>query len=77
MKKQVYIRVKVDPGIRHAFQLSSWRMSQSPTHRLRALIHNCVAMDQNPWDIDLNVWGDSFPLESEAPKGQGRPRSRS
>lgn len=77
MKKQVYLRVKVDPGLRRAFQLSAWRSDRSPTHVLRSLIQNCVALDQNAHGVDINVWGDSFPLESEVPKGQGRSRSRS
>lgn len=77
MNKQVYIRVKVDPGLRRAFQLSAWRLSRSPTQLLRQLIQNCAAMDQRHMDVDLNVWGDSFPLDRERTTGQGGSRSRS
>jgi len=74
MKKQVYLKVKVDPALRRAFQLSAWRSERSPTHVLRSLIQNIVSLDRNAHGVDLYVWGDSFPLESEAPKGQGGPR---
>jgi len=74
MKKQVYMRVKVDPDLRRAFQLSAWRSERSPTNVLRSLIQDCVNLDRSAQGVDLYVWGDSFPVGSEAPKGQGRPR---
>jgi len=74
MKKQVYMRVKVDPDLRRAFQLSAWRSERSPTDVLRSLIQDCVNLDRSAQGVDLYVWGDSFPAGSEVPKGQGRPR---
>lgn len=74
MKKQVYLRVKVDPALRRAFQLSAWRSERSPTHVLRSFIQNTVSLDRHAHGVDLYVWGDSFPLESDVPQGQGRPR---
>ena len=74
MKKQVYMRVKVDPDLRRAFQLSAWRSERSPTNVLRSLIQDCVNLDRSAQGGDLYVWGDSFPVGSEVPKGQGRPR---
>jgi len=74
MKKQVYMRVKVDPDLRRAFQLSAWRSERSPTNMLRSFIQDCVNLDRSAQGADLYVWGDSFPVESEVPKGQGRPR---
>lgn len=74
MKKQVYMRVKVDPDLRRAFQLSAWRSERSPTNVLRSLIQDCVNLDRSAQGVDLYVWGDSCPVGSEVPKGQGRPR---
>ena len=76
MKKQVYLRVKVDPGLRRAFQLSAWRSELSPTHVLRSVIQNCVSLDRNLNGLDIEVWGDSFPLENEAANQPNRPRQR-
>ena len=76
MKKQVYLRVKVDPGLRRAFQLSAWRSERSPAYVLRSLIQNCVSLDRNLNGLDIEVWGDSFPLEDEATRKPIRQRSR-
>lgn len=76
MKKQVYLRVKVDPGLRRAFQLSAWRSERSPTHVLRSLIQNVVSLDRNLNGVDIEVWGDSFPLEGEGTKRSNHQRLR-
>jgi hypothetical protein len=76
MKKQVYLRVKVAPGLRRAFQRSAWRSERSPTHVLRSFIQNCVSLDRNLNGVDIEVWGDSFPLESEATRQPNRQHSR-
>ncbi|WP_282243382.1 hypothetical protein [Stenotrophomonas sp. PS02300] len=76
MKKQVYLRVKVDPGLRRAFQLSAWRSERSPAYVLRSLIQNCVSLDRNLNGLDIEVWGDSFPLENEAASRPNRQRQR-
>jgi len=76
MKKQVYLRVKVDPGLRRAFQLSAWRTERSPAYVLRSLIQNCVSLDRNLNGVDIELWGDSFPLEGEGTKQPNRQRPR-
>ena len=76
MKKQVYLRVKVDPGLRRAFQLSAWRSERSPAYVLRSLIQSCVSLDRNLNGLDIEVWGDSFPLENETANQPNRPRQR-
>jgi len=76
MKKQVYLRVKVDPGLRRAFQLSAWRSERSPAYVLRSLIQNCVSLDRNLNGLDIEVWGDYFPLENGAAKQPNRQRLR-
>ena len=76
MKKQVYLRVKLDPALRRAFQLSAWRSERSPSYVLRSLIQNCVSLDRNLNGLDIEVWGDCFPLEDEATRQQIRQRSR-
>jgi len=76
MKKQVYLRVKVDPGLRRAFQLSAWRSDRSPSHVLRSLIQNVVSLDRNLNGVDIEVWGDSFPLEAEGAKQSNHQRLR-
>lgn len=57
MKKQVYMRVKLDPDLRRAFQLSAWRSERSPTNVLRSLIQDCVNLDRSAQGVDLYVWG--------------------
>jgi len=76
MKKQVYLRVKLDPALRRAFQLSAWRSERSPGYVLRSLIQNCVSLDRNLNGLDIEVWGDSFPLENEATNQPNRQRQR-
>jgi len=76
MKKQVYLRVKVDPALRRAFQLSAWRSERSLAYVLRSLIQNCVSLDRNLNGLDIEVWGDSFPLENEAANQPNHPRQR-
>lgn len=76
MEKQVYLRVKVDPGQRRAFQLSAWRSERSPAYVLRSLIQNCVSLDRNLNGVDIELWGDSFPLEGEGTKQPNRQRPR-
>ena len=76
MKKQVYLRVKVDPGLRRAFQLSAWRSERSPAYVLRSLIQNCVSLDRNLNGVDIELWGDSFPLEGEGTKQPNHQRTR-
>lgn len=65
MKKHVYLRVKVDPALRHAFQLSAWREDRSPSQKLRSIMETCVRIERHVMNIDVEVWGDSFPLESD------------
>lgn len=72
MKKQVYMRVKLDPDLRRAFQLSAWRSERSPTNVLRSLIQDCVNLDRSAQGVDLYVWGDSFPGGERSTEGAGQ-----
>lgn len=76
MKKQVYMRVKLDPDLRRAFQLSAWRSERSPTNVLRSLIQDCVNLDRSAQGVDLYVWGDSFPVDAGVKEAPGRCNSR-